>query len=449
MSTTRPIAQTTAQAYATINPDEALQSGDSRYVPLDAARGINNIANSLTKRIVAHEEHTPDGYARFLVTGHRGCGKTTELYRLKELIAKENFPVVYYDAETELNLQSLNWWNVLLEMVWQIDEQLRQGPYNLRIPNALLEDATGWLARVVTKKTEKTEVEASLNSEFGIGADLPFFAKVKLAVKSLVKTGSSTVKEIQLEAERRPAQLHNAVKGIISHAHDALQKRGYRNLVIIVDGLEKMPLQPLTAPLTTHNNLFIYNGSHLKEPPCHLIYTIPLALLHSEKVGEVFPARPILMPMIHVRHRDGKEDNNALDLMAKVIERRVSPDLFASGVIKMLALASGGHIRDLLHLVREAAAEAETNITKAHGKRAIAGLTDLYDRTIKQEFIETLDHVRNYDVLPGGPQDGELVNLLLVLEYRNDDSWSALHPCVGDAPRYVRSPREQKEEITT
>ena len=95
MSTTRPIAQTTAQAYATINPDEALQSGDSRYVPLDAARGINNIANSLTKRIVAHEEHTPDDYARFLVTGHRGCGKTTELYRLKELIAKENFPVVY------------------------------------------------------------------------------------------------------------------------------------------------------------------------------------------------------------------------------------------------------------------------------------------------------------------------------------------------------------------
>lgn len=451
MPTTRPIAQTTAQAYATINPDEALQSGDERYVSLDTARGISNLAETLTKRIIAHEESTPGVYARFLVTGHRGCGKTTELYRLKELLAKRHFAVVYFDAESELNLQDLKWWNVLLEMVWQIDEQLSGPPCDLRIPEELRNAATEWLARAVTKKTERSDMEASLTTEFGAGVQLPFFAKAKAAIKALIKTGSSTVKEIEYEAERRPTQLHDAVKDLITHVRGELYgKQGRGSLVIIADGLEKIPLRPFGDQLTTHNNLFIHNGNHLKAPPCHLVYTLPFALLTSEKVGEVFPTRPLLMPMVHIRHRNDRKDRRALDAMSEVIKRRVSPALFASGVIKMLALASGGHIRDFLFLVREAAGEAEAGarITQAHTKRAIAGLTDLYNRTIKQEFIEALDYVAHHGELSGGPHDGELVNRLLVLEYRNDETWTALHPCVQVAPRYVRASRASKEEAS-
>ncbi len=452
MPMTRPIAQTAAQAYATVNPDEALPSGDDRYVALDRARGTSNLAESLTARIVAHEESNTSGaYARFLVTGHRGCGKTTELYRLKELLTKNHFAVVYFDAESELNLQELNWWNVLVEMVWQIDEQLGKPPFNLQIPDDLRDTATEWLARVVMKKTDGTEMEASLASEASVGVGVSFFAKLKAAVKTAVKTGSSTVKEIEQEIERRPAQLYEAVTTLVSHVRlELYEKHGGGNLIVIVDGLEKIPLRPLGGQLTTHNNLFIYNGSRLKAAPCHLVYTLPLALLASEKIGEVFPERPVLMPMVHVRHRNGKEDKNALNMMAEVIKRRVSPDLFAPGVIKKLALASGGHMRDFLSLVREAAGEAEAGvrITQAHAKRAIAGLIDLYNRIIKQEFIEPLDYVARHNELPGGPYDGELVNRLLVLEYRNDETWTTLHPCVQVAPRYVRAPRERKEEAS-
>ena len=66
----------------------------------------------------------------------------------------------------------------------------------------------------------------------------------------------------------------------------------------------------------------------------------------------------------------------------------------------------------------------------------------------KQEFIEPLDYVARHNELPGGPYDGELVNRLLVLEYRNDETWTTLHPCVQVAPRYVRAPRERKEEAS-
>jgi hypothetical protein len=456
MATSRPIAQTPAQAYAFVIPDEPLPSGDERYVQLDAARGTRNMARVLADRIAFCESAVtsdlPYVYARSLVTGHRGCGKTTELYRLRDLLAAEGFAVVYFDANQEFDLQKQNvsWWNILLEMVLQIDDQLSQPPYNLQIPDDLRDEAVEWLARVVTKKTARHEMEASLAADFSIGGALPFFGKAKAAVKSLFQTGSSTVKEIELEVERRPTVLREAVNAIIAQVNTQLKERKQPSLVIIVDGLEKIPLRLLDNSLTTHTALFVHNANYLQSPQCHLIYTLPLAIFTSEKITEYFPERPNLMPMVHVRHVNGQEDTDALEALEEVVRRRVSPALFASEVIKTLALASGGHMRDFLFLVREAAGEAtqSATITDAHARHAITGLTDLYNRTIQQGFIEPLDYVAQHRELPGGPHDGELINRLLVLEYRNDETWSALHPCVKSAGRYVKAPRVSKKKDT-
>jgi hypothetical protein len=176
-----------------------------------------------------------------------------------------------------------------------------------------------------------------------------------------------------------------------------------------------------------------------------------LAVLTSEKISEAFPEKPNLMPMLHVQHANGEEDAPTLQRMEELATRRVAAHLFSPGVIKELSLASGGHMRDFLFLVREAAGEAisEPRIEHEHATRAIAGLVDLYNRTIKQEFIEPLDYVAQHGELPGGPQDGELVNLLLVMEYLNDRSWSALHPCVRRAGRYMKAPRVNRDTPPT
>lgn len=454
MTIRRLIAQTTAQAYVSVIPDEALPSGDERYVQLDAVRGKRNMARLLANRLSDYERAVqagaPRAYTRSLVTGHRGCGKTTELYRLKDLLIAENFAVVYFDASREFDLQKqiVSWWNILLEMVLQIDDQLSQSPYNVKVPDKLREDAVEWLARVITKKAARSEVANSLAADFSIGGALPFFAKAKMAIRSLLQDSSSLVKEVELEAERRPTVLRKAVESIVTYVNKELIAKGHQGLVIIVDGLEKIPLRSLADGLTTHDALFIHNGNYLQLPPCHLVYTLPLALLTKEKIGEVFPERPNVMPMIHVRHADGTEDGQALLAMAEIVKQRILPELFDAEVVKSLALASGGHMRDFLSLVREAAGEASgsARITQAHAKSAIAGLTDLYNRTIRQEFIEPLDYVSQHGELLGGKYDGDLVNLLLVLEYLNDQSWSALHPCTKSAGRYVKAPRASKKE---
>jgi hypothetical protein len=233
----RAIAQTPTEAYIAVNPDEALRSGDERYVPLDAVRGIRNVAQSLTALIKAREDALRTGrshdYARFLVTGHSGCGKTTELYRLQDLLIQEGFAVVYFDAGVEFDLQKQNvdWWSILLEMVWQVDEQLRQSPYRLDIPDALRDSAVEWLARVVTEKIERAEMAASLETELGAEVGVPFFAKVKAALKAMVKTGSSSMQKIEQEAERRPAVLHDAVNNMITYVQESLHEQGRHGLV--------------------------------------------------------------------------------------------------------------------------------------------------------------------------------------------------------------------------
>lgn len=456
MATSRPIAQTPAQAYALVIPDEPLPSGDERYVQLDAARGTRNMARVLADRIAVCESTVTSGlpqvYARSLVTGHRGCGKTTELYRLRDLLTAKGFAVVYFDANQEFDLQKQNvsWWNILLEMVLQIDDQLNQPPYHLQVPDDLRNEAVEWLARVVTKKTERQDIEASLGADLSIGGSLSF-VKAKGFIKSLFQTGSSTVKEIEQEVERRPAMLREAVKKVVAYVNNKLKEQKRQGLVIIVDGLEKIPLRLLDNGLTTHTALFVHNANYLQSPQCHLLYTLPLAIFMSEKITEYFTEQPNLMPMVHVRHANEQEDPDALEALEEVVKRRVSPDLFAPGVIKTLTLASGGHMRDFLFLVREAAGEAtqSATITDSHAKRAIAGLTDLYNRTIQQAFIEPLDYVAQHRELPGGSQDGELINRLLVLEYRNDETWSALHPCVKSAGRYVKALRGSKKEDTS
>ncbi len=201
------VAETTAEAYAMLIPDEALESGDPRYVQLDAERG--------------------GSFARLLLTGHRGCGKTTELLRLRELLAEDGFAVVYFDAEAEFDLfkQDVSWWNVLLEMIWQMDTQLTAEPHNLSLPTQAKEDAAEWLARIVIKQRDRTELEASLQTELGADAGLPFFLKVKALFKSSVKTGSSRVTEVEKEVERRPEILLDAVDAIIRDVNEQLYLR--------------------------------------------------------------------------------------------------------------------------------------------------------------------------------------------------------------------------------
>jgi len=90
---------TVDEAYKVCNPEQPLKDmDDPRYVDLTEVRGIKNLARTIAKRIV----RTAPDFHQQLVTGHRGCGKSTELYRLKAQLEGEKFFTIWMSKKCSI-----------------------------------------------------------------------------------------------------------------------------------------------------------------------------------------------------------------------------------------------------------------------------------------------------------------------------------------------------------
>jgi hypothetical protein len=69
---------TVDDTYDACHPEVPLKANDKRYVDLTTVRGNENFINNIVQSIKRTRQ--PRRYHQQLMTGHRGCGKTTEFY---------------------------------------------------------------------------------------------------------------------------------------------------------------------------------------------------------------------------------------------------------------------------------------------------------------------------------------------------------------------------------
>ena len=88
MSTFRKAS--TLQEVAGETEVQPLKQGDVRYVDLSAGRDTRDLSRLRLKL----EDCVKRGdFAKIAFTGHRGCGKSTELYRMEHALAQEFYSV--------------------------------------------------------------------------------------------------------------------------------------------------------------------------------------------------------------------------------------------------------------------------------------------------------------------------------------------------------------------
>lgn len=69
---------------------------------------------------------------------------------------------------------------------------------------------------------------------------------------------------------------------ILSQAKDWLQEhRSCRNIVLIVDQIDRTPQRLLSADLTNHVDLFLHNEGVPRSLDCHVVYAIPIEPAYS------------------------------------------------------------------------------------------------------------------------------------------------------------------------
>lgn len=411
------------EVYRACDPDKPLGALDERYVDLAEVRGTQVIATTIARRIA----RCNDGqFYQQLFTGHRGSGKSTELLRLKQELQNRHFFAIYIDVEELLDLADIDYLDVLLSIAKRTEEELRKS--DIALNDDLLANLSNWFAEKIIEDGQSNELSAGLKTQVEAEAKIPFFAKLMASLTAEIKTASSRRITTRQKLEREQAIFIDRLNLLLLDARSKVQKRGHKDIVLIVDGLEKMHYRILDDKQSSHTHLFVVHAEQLKAPRCHIVYTMPISLAFNANLGNDFDDVQLL-PMV-------KMNDKGIACLGEVVARRidVAATFEQTNVIDELVQLSGGVMRDLMRLLRLATDTDEAKIGASEIDYAKKALIREYDRLLRDDEFQKLAWVRANRRVTGDESYARLLNLRLILEYQNGERWADVHPAVMQIP---------------
>ncbi|HBL32062.1 MAG TPA: hypothetical protein DD490_35005 [Acidobacteria bacterium] len=436
-------AKTLEGAFNACDPTRPLEADDDRYVDLAIGRGSDGDAvQQCGLQILWSERPLVQLFA-----GHRGCGKSTELRRLQKDLESKGYFVAYIDAETDLDLEDTEPTDILLSLIRGLDAALRDA--EIEVSEKLLADFGDWFAEVVEESTHKRALEAELRTEAELSANL-LFAKLLSKLTGQIKTGVESKKLIRQRLDPQLSQLLSRGRRFVEEARLQIQKKKGKDLVLIVDSLDRIALKELKDGRTSHEVLFIERGNLLKEMGCHLVVTVPLSLLHSAKASHlatIFPDHYIL-PMVKIAERGTRTPwRPGQELLKELLRQRlVLEEVLEKAALDRLIHASGGHPRFLMILVRYAlTAAGRLPVPFDAAEKAVQRLVRDFDRSIPDEHWPLLVQVHRNQTAKNDADHQLMLFSLSVLEYQNTERWCDVHPAVRET-RAFREAVQKAEE---
>lgn len=438
-------AKTLKDAFNACNPTEPLPAGDVRYVDLEKGRGEEGQAVAeCRKRILRSASPLVQLFA-----GHRGCGKSTELRRLKGQLENDGYTVVLIEAETDLDLEDTEPTDVLLALLRGFDAALSEA--EIEVPKELLQEFLNWFAAAVDERIETTGHEGEVSAGVEIGSSVPFFGRLLAKVSGRIKTGTESKRMVRQSLDPQISDLLNRIGTYVKAADLEVRRQGSKGLVLIVDSLDRIVLKTLPDGRSSHEALFIERGDLLRGLGCHTILTVPISLLFSEKVANltaIFPHRHVV-PMVKLQDRDsGHRWKPGFDLMRAMLAHRLDLELlFESEAAEELIAASGGHPRELLRLVHYALDFVDEGpIPRKAVARAVRRLASDYDRSVPEAHWRLLAQVYNTKAVQNDTDHQAMLFNLSVLEYQNERRWCDVHPAIQKLERFKQAMKQLSDQ---
>lgn len=421
------------QIYRRINPSEPVPPGDPTYVECQAERGDANVCDDLGMEILRGEGRTCQLYS-----GHRGAGKSTELLRLKQHLEENGCFVVYFAAVGEnedVDPEDAEYTDILIACTRHLLEQLRV---------ADARPILSWFRDRLTALHELglTEIEAeSLDAEVGIRE----FAKLSTTIRAV----PSERRKIRDLVNPHTVTLLQALNEFIEDGKRKLPN-GKHKLVVIADNLDRIVPVLGENGRTNHDDIFLERSGQLRGLNCHLIYTIPISMVHSDRASDLLTAYDCnlrRLPMVLLQTPTGEIEPSGFRKMRELIERRIrlvlpkarlEGEVFESAeAIDRLCLMSGGHMRELFLMLKEAVNRSKTlPIPDRAVQRAITETRNTYRTTPGQAQWSVLAEVAKTHRIKNDQSYRDLLFRRCVLEYRYFDAeeemqpWYDVHPLI-------------------
>jgi energy-coupling factor transporter ATP-binding protein EcfA2 len=414
--------------------DPSTVAKEDTYVEINKERGRPKDIEQLAKII-----KISSGPTYQLITGHRGCGKTTEIFALQRILREKGYLGIYCDIEQYVDLTDVEYLDILLALVQCIWETAKEKGITLDTKEldgffAVLSEV---LAKVTGMKVEKLE----------------FNLKV-VKVLAEIKDNKGNREIIRSKLKPRSAPLISMIANFVKKAENkfieelerqALVKK-LSGIVLIVDNLDRLvQINPSERP--PYERLFVDGRGFLDNINCHVIYTIPLALAHSTKMTDIIRSYkvPFALPMLPVKNREGQLNANVVAKLKEILERRVKVAKMQIGEvfdgdepIDRLCTVFGGDIREFLSGITMAINwSEEIPINGSTVESIINEYRNQFVRPLNQEDWAILKSVARTKKLNLTEKELRLLDSRYILMYEDGKgNWYDVNPVILESDEF-------------
>lgn len=368
----------------------------------------------------------PGEYNAFLLLGHRGCGKSTELNKMSLKLIDKGYHVKTINCSLDLDLLNIVHSDLFILMGEALLQIAKETGCNIS-KNILENIRDFWHEGTETITAQETE---TASMETGISIETKgIFANI-LNIFSEIKTDLKLNEEVRKEYHKKISIRFSEWIKILGHVSDEIARHeNGRRPVIIFEDLDK--LNPEDAWRVFYNYAAVLSGMDFP-----VIYTFPISLSYDIKFSAMesyFITKTL--PMIKIEKTDGTSFDEGINIIYKIIKKRAKLELFGEGVIEKLIKYTGGSLRDLFHVINASAKRTvrreSSIVTLEDAGHALEELKTSLTRRIEESDYDFL-----LDICNGNKErikDKEMLLKMLqasvVLEY-NGKRWHNVHPLV-------------------
>ena len=370
----------------------------------------------------------PSEQAAFLLLGHKGCGKSTELNKMSANLKAEGYQVFTVQCARDLDMNNPLYADLLILM----------GEALLRIADEigcdLNDDLRNKIKLFWSLEIEKSRIVTN-SGAFSVGADvqtkspklLPF-----LQFLAGVKADLRFSKENRITYREKINHRSSEWLFIISQISDLItDKLEGKQPIIIFEDLDK--INPLDAW-----DIFCNHAATLTGVSFPVIYTFPIALSYEPRIAALegyFDRKTF--PMVKLETMDGKVYNEGINAIIEIVKKRAELDLFNENVLDTLIQKTGGSLRDLFNAINTSAKIAnrrESNTVSAEDMQiALDELKSSLTRRIERKHYSFLAEIYNgnHQKIEDKEMLLEMMHASAVLEY-NGERWHDVHPLIAE-----------------
>jgi hypothetical protein len=403
--------------------DEVIATGLYIDRPSDWTAHPSGPARTLARRLRTRLLSTK-GDLKILFTGQVGSGKSSELEQLwqDQDVANHFERLRFVATEQPLDLHNADMRQLLVALAAALARHVEKAGYH---------KSGGWKLDDHVDKNLRKWIELLANSYEVVPPNPGEDPTVQFGAV-FMKFSAQLRSEASLRARVRDDDAFGVVelRTLTSDLMTLLRQAAGRPLLIVFDDLDKLSLEAA-------KDIFFDHIEVLQRLGCSAVITYPYVLNYHKRANAVMTTEPVVLENVKTVHRETPDQpiESAIRFFTALIEHRVDRVLISDEAIALAVANCAGIPREFVRILQRAFLLADEyerpRVEAVDVQAAIRFLLRHLTRTTQSEDTRKgLMQIRKHHRL-AGPEDWELVQALLAVEYTNDRPWYDVHPILG------------------